>query len=591
MKKIMNRSETMVPEMCAGIALAYPELEFVKRYKIIKKREQNADKVSLISGGGSGHEPAHAGFVGKGMLDAAVCGDIFASPSQIQIYQAIKETAGNAGTLMIIKNYSGDMMNFKNAARLAEEDGISVEYVKVDDDIAVQDSLYTVGRRGVAGTVLVHKVAGAAAEKGYSLKQVKAYAENAVLNTRSIGFAFTSCTVPAKGTPTFSIAENEIEYGVGIHGEPGVSREAMMTADELSKRMTDSLVKELGLSENDEVTVLVNGFGGTPLQELYLFLNSTAKILDEYKIKIYRSFAGNYMTSIDMSGASLTFMKMNSELKSLLDAESDSPAFKVNGPVLPRNYEPFIPAYHSQSENTDQKNHTKGSAKVRQEVLTVDNMIFIVDTMSECIIKNEVPFCELDAYAGDGDFGMSVSKGFRQLRREWNDILEEKVCDIGEFLDACSLIIMECCGGASGPIWGSAFRAAGKAAKGKQKLTAEEFAVLLQEAVTGIQKTGEYSFGRGAVVGDKTLIDALVPCADVWTENAGNKTLKELFQLSADAAVNGAKMTEKIVARMGRAGTVGKRSIGYPDAGAFALGVVFSKIADALIFEETELQK
>ena len=591
MKKIMNRSETMVPEMCAGIALAYPELEFVKRYKIIKKREQNADKVSLISGGGSGHEPAHAGLVGKGMLDAAVCGDIFASPSQIQIYQAIKETAGNVGTLMIIKNYSGDMMNFKNAARLAEEDGISVEYVKVDDDIAVQDSLYTVGRRGVAGTVLVHKVAGAAAEKGYSLKQVKAYAENAVLNTRSIGFAFTSCTVPAKGTPTFSIAENEIEYGVGIHGEPGVSREAMMTADELSKRMTDSLVKELGLSENDEVTVLVNGFGGTPLQELYLFLNSTAKILDEYKIKIYRSFAGNYMTSIDMSGASLTFMKMNSELKSLLDAESDAPAFKVNGPVLPRNYEPFIPAYHTQSENTDQKNHTKGSAKVRQEILTVDNMIFIVDTMSECIIKNEVPFCELDAYAGDGDFGMSVSKGFRQLRREWNDILEEKVCDIGEFLDACSLIIMECCGGASGPIWGSAFRAAGKAAKGKQKLTAEEFAVLLQEAVTGIQKTGEYSFGRGAVVGDKTLIDALVPCADVWTENAGNKTLKELFQLSADAAVNGAKMTEKIVARMGRAGTVGKRSIGYPDAGAFALGVIFSKIADALIFEETELQK
>lgn len=591
MKKIMNRSETMVPEMCAGIALAYPELEFVKRYKIIKKREQNADKVSLISGGGSGHEPAHAGLVGKGMLDAAVCGDIFASPSQIQIYQAIKETAGNAGTLMIIKNYSGDMMNFKNAARLAEEDGISVEYVKVDDDIAVQDSLYTVGRRGVAGTVLVHKVAGAAAEKGYSLKQVKAYAENAVLNTRSIGFAFTSCTVPAKGTPTFSIAENEIEYGVGIHGEPGVSREAMMTADELSKRMTDSLVKELGLSENDEVTVRVNGFGGTPLQELYLFLNSTAKILDEYKIKIYRSFAGNYMTSIDMSGASLTFMKMNSELKSLLDAESDAPAFKVNGPVLPRNYEPFIPAYHTQSENTDQKNHTKGNAKVRQEILTVDNMIFIVDTMSECIIKNEVPFCELDAYAGDGDFGMSVSKGFRQLRREWNDILEEKVCDIGEFLDACSLIIMECCGGASGPIWGSAFRAAGKAAKGKQKLTAEEFAVLLQEAVTGIQKTGEYSFGRGAVVGDKTLIDALVPCADVWTENAGNKTLKELFQLSADAAVNGAKMTEKIVARMGRAGTVGKRSIGYPDAGAFALGVIFSKIADALIFEETELQK
>lgn len=201
MKKIINQPENTVIEMCNGIAMAHPELEFVRKYKIIKKKEINENKVSLISGGGSGHEPAHAGYVGKGMLDAAVCGDIFASPSQIQVYQAIQATASNKGTLMIIKNYSGDMMNFKNAAFLAEEDGIEVDYVRVDDDISVQDSLYTVGRRGVAGTVLVHKIAGAAAEEGWSLAQVKAAAEKAAANVRSIGFGLTSCTVPAKGTP------------------------------------------------------------------------------------------------------------------------------------------------------------------------------------------------------------------------------------------------------------------------------------------------------------------------------------------------------------------------------------------------------
>ena len=231
--------------MCNGIAMAHPELEFVRKYKILKKKDINKNKVSLISGGGSGHEPAHAGFIGKGMLDAAVCGDVFASPSQIQVYQAIKETATDKGTLLIIKNYSGDMMNFKNAAYLASEDGIEVDYVKVDDDIAVEDSLYTVGRRGVAGTVFVHKIAGAAAEMGLSLNEVKSIAQKAIDNVRSLGFAFTSCTVPAKGTPTFDIKDDEMEFGGGIHGEPGIRRESPATADELAKRIVESILKDM----------------------------------------------------------------------------------------------------------------------------------------------------------------------------------------------------------------------------------------------------------------------------------------------------------------------------------------------------------
>lgn len=582
MKKIINRPETVVTEMCKGLVLTNPDLEFVKKYKVIRKKNLDKNKVSLISGGGSGHEPAHAGFVGKGMLDAAVCGDVFASPSQIQVYQAIKETAGDKGTLLIIKNYSGDMMNFKNAAHLAEEDGIQVDYVKVDDDIAVKDSLYTVGRRGVAGTVLVHKIAGAAAEKDGSLKEVKAAAENAISNVRSIGFALSSCTVPAKGTPTFELKENEMEYGVGIHGEPGIQRENIPSADELAKRMTDALAEELNVTQGEEVTVLVNGFGSTPLQELYLFNYAVAKVLHEKNIRIYRSFAGNYMTSIDMLGASLTFMKMNAELKELLDQESEAPAFSVKGHVPEIVLEEEI--RECKEEDLTEESY-KACAEVRNEKITLENIVYMVETMSHCIIKNEIPFCELDSHAGDGDFGMSVAKGFRQLKKEWKELTKEHTSSIGEFLQACSMVIMEHCGGASGPIWGSAFRAAGKKADGKTELTIFEFADMMQEAVTGIQKTGEYSFGRGAVVGDKTLIDALVPCADTWTACADKKeTFEHAFTKAAQAAVQGAKDTEAIAARMGRAGTVGDRSIGYPDAGAYALGVIFTDLKNALVF-------
>ncbi|NIK70367.1 MULTISPECIES: dihydroxyacetone kinase subunit DhaK [unclassified Paenibacillus] len=585
MKKIINQPETLVREMCNGLAMAHPGLEFNSKYKVMKKRDINAAKVTLISGGGSGHEPAHAGFIGKGMLDAAVCGDVFASPSQIQVYQAIKSTASEQGTLLIIKNYSGDMMNFKNAAHLAAEDGIQVDYVKVDDDIAVEDSLYTVGRRGVAGTVLVHKIAGAAAEAGRSLAEVKAAAENAIAHVRSIGFAFTSCTVPAKGTPTFAIGEDEMEYGVGIHGEPGIRREKRISADELAQRMVSELLASLGMSagSTEQIAVLVNGFGGTPLQELYLLNNAVMRELHEKGIAVNKVFVGNYMTSIDMAGASLSIMKLDEQLKQLLNEECDTPAFLVRGGTSgPVSYV----ALEEQATNAKDVSYRVESseeyANVEDGRLSLRNMIYLIDKMSEIIIENEVPFCELDSHAGDGDFGMSVAKGFKQLKAEWKDIVSESE-DIGSFLHACSLIIMEHCGGASGPIWGSAFRAGGKYAEGKTELSVAEVAELLDAVVKGIQATGERSFGRGAVVGDKTLIDALIPYAESWKAAAEAGTeLKAAGIAAAEAAVEGAKQTETIVARMGRAGTVGERSIGYPDAGAYALGVIFTGLSVVL---------
>ncbi|MED3887817.1 dihydroxyacetone kinase subunit DhaK [Priestia aryabhattai] len=583
MKKIINKPENVVIEMCKGMVLAHPELNLIEKYKVIKKEQINKNKVSIISGGGSGHEPAHAGYVGKGMLDAAVCGDVFASPSQIQVYQAIKETASDKGTLLVIKNYSGDMMNFKNAAYLAEEDGIQVDYVKVDDDIAVQDSLYTVGRRGVAGTVLVHKIAGAAAERGYDLSKVKDAAESAIANVKSIGIGLTSCTVPAKGTPTFEIAEDEMEFGVGIHGEPGIRREKIISADELAERMVTALLKEIGIEDGKgEVAVLINGFGSTPLQELYLLNHSVIRELSRRKVTIARTFVGNYMTAIDMAGASISIMKLDENLKSLLSEECDTPALKIKGEVPAVTYDEIIGSVEAPKVSYEVQTNKEYSV-VTENRLTLNNIIFMVDQMSECIIRNEIPFCELDSHAGDGDFGMSVAKGFKQLKAEWHEILENKSNDIGNFLEACSIVIMEHCGGASGPIWGSAFRAAGKNTESKTELTLTEFAEMIQASVKGIQATGERSFGRGAVVGDKTLIDALVPYADTLTSSAAEgESLKHALVKAAEAAVEGAKSTEQIVARMGRAGTVGERSLGYPDAGAHGLGVIFTEVAQVM---------
>ena len=601
MKKIMNTPETFVYDMCHGLAKAHPELEFVEKFKIVKKKEIDPDKVSLISGGGSGHEPAHAGFVGKGMLDCAVCGDVFASPSQIQVYNAIKECATDKGVLLIIKNYSGDCMNFNNAADLArEEDGINVDAVYVNDDIAVKDSLYTVGRRGVAGTVFVHKIAGAAAEQGKSLEEVKAVANKVIANVRSFGFALTSCTPPAKGTPIFEIGDDQIEFGVGIHGEPGRKTEKLQTADELAVRIVKDLIEDLGLKKGEDVALLVNGFGATPLSELYLFNNSVSNALEKEGIGIYKTLVGNYMTSLDMAGASVTVLRLDDEFKALLSYPVSTPALTwgaamseqaayaveaMNAIAKALGVTPAAETAHKDVKTTaktakaakkEAVYEVKGKPEVSETINTAA-FVAIVEKMADVIIENEVPFCDADKM-GDGDFGMSIAKGFRQLKKEW---ATRDKADIGTFLGSCSEIIMEYCGGASGPIWGSAFRYAGKAAAGKDKITLADLADIFQAANKGVYETGKKSFGRGAVVGDKTLVDALKPCADALDAAAKDgKKLREGIALGAEAAVKGAESTKTVVAKMGRAGTVGEKSIGYPDAGAYGLGVIFTELSN-----------
>lgn len=329
MKKLINAVDQVENQMIAGMVKAYPSyLTKLDCGNVVVRTEKKSGKVALISGGGSGHEPAHGGYVGTGMLDAAVAGAVFTSPTPDQIYEGIKAIATDKGVLMVIKNYTGDVMNFEMAREMAEMEGIKVEQVIVNDDVAVDNSLYTVGRRGVAGTVFVHKIAGALAETGASLDEVKKAAEDVIANVRTMGMALRPCTVPASGVPGFELKEDEMEVGIGIHGEPGTHRETIKTADEITDMLLDKILADLDYTDS-ETAVMINGSGATPLMELFIINNRVADVLAEKGIKVYRTFVGEYMTSLEMEGFSLSLLRLNDQMKQLLDAPADTPAFKV----------------------------------------------------------------------------------------------------------------------------------------------------------------------------------------------------------------------------------------------------------------------
>lgn len=329
MKKIINRPEDVVTEMLDGIAYIHNDLvERLDGFDVIVRKAEKSGKVALISGGGSGHEPSHAGFVGQGMLSAAVAGAVFTSPTPDQILEAIKAADEGAGVFMVIKNYSGDIMNFEMAQEMAEMEDIAVDSIVVDDDIAVEDSLYTQGRRGVAGTVLVHKILGYAAEQGKSLEDIKALAEHLVPSIKTIGLALSGATIPEVGKPGFVLEEDEFEYGIGIHGEPGYKKEKLQPSAELAKELVTKLLTDFDAKEGDEFALLINGMGATPLMEQYVFANDVSRLLEDKGIKVAYKKLGDYMTSIDMAGLSLTLVKVEDpEWVTALKAPVTTPAW------------------------------------------------------------------------------------------------------------------------------------------------------------------------------------------------------------------------------------------------------------------------
>jgi dihydroxyacetone kinase-like protein len=329
MKKLINSPDTVVDEALAGMAAAHPDLIRVESPNIVVRRDApRRGKVGVISGGGSGHEPMHGGFVGLGMLDAACPGAVFTSPVPDQMLAATKAVDGGAGVLHIVKNYTGDIMNFEIAAELAQAEGIEVASVVIADDVAVKDSLYTAGRRGVGGTVLAEKIVGGAAEAGADLKTIVALCQKVQDNVRSMGMALTSCTVPAAGKPTFELGDDEMEVGVGIHGEPGRARAKLASADEITAMLATPILDDLPFERGDTVLAFVNGMGGTPLIELYVVFNSLARILEGRGIAIGRSLVGSYITSLEMAGCSITLLRLDDEMTRFWDAPVHTPALR-----------------------------------------------------------------------------------------------------------------------------------------------------------------------------------------------------------------------------------------------------------------------
>lgn len=325
MKKIMNQIESYVDDMMEGMLAANPNIERVEEYHVLK-RKTIEPKVTLVSGGGSGHEPAHAGFLRSGMLDVAVLGQVFTSPTPDQVLKGIQVADQGKGVLLIIKNYTGDVMNFEMAAEMAEMEGITVEKVVVADDVAVENSTYTIGRRGIAGTLFVHKIAGMASLT-QDLSQVKRIAKKVIANTVSIGMSLSACTVPAAKKPNFVLAENEVEVGLGIHGEPGVRREALKTACEHVQDMLAVLDKNMPLTEKDEVAILVNGLGATPLSELYIVNKEVNEQLEAKGIQVIKNDVGTFMSALDMQGFSISILKLDDELKTLILADNHVESF------------------------------------------------------------------------------------------------------------------------------------------------------------------------------------------------------------------------------------------------------------------------
>jgi dihydroxyacetone kinase-like protein len=330
MKKLINKPEDVVKEELEGMQAAHPDLirVDVDLQVIVRNDAPIRGKVGVISGGGSGHEPMHGGYVGRGMLDAACPGAVFTSPVPDQMLAATKAVNGGAGVLHVVKNYTGDVLNFEMAAELGAAEGIEVQSVVTNDDVAVQDSLYTAGRRGVGVTVLLEKIVGGLAETGAPLAQVAALGRKVNNQGRSMGMALTSCIVPAAGKPTFDLGEDEMEIGIGIHGEPGRRRVKLATADEITEMLATPVIEDLGLKAGDRVLAFVNGMGGTPLIELYIVFNALNRILRGRQISIARSFVGSYITSLEMAGCSITLLRLDDELTKYWDAPVHTPALR-----------------------------------------------------------------------------------------------------------------------------------------------------------------------------------------------------------------------------------------------------------------------
>lgn len=554
MKKLINDAAAVVPEMLEGLVRLSPDLVLLARSQVVTRAERGPG-VALISGGGAGHEPAHAGYVGPGLLHAAVAGDVFTSPSTDAVLAAIRAVAGPEGVLLIVKNYTGDRLNFGLAAELARAEGIPAEMVIVDDDVALDAGPYTAGRRGIAGTVLVHKVAGAAAAAGLGLAEVKAEAEAAVAALGTMGVALSPCTVPAAGKPGFTLGDAEVELGLGIHGEAGVRRQPIQPADQLVEVLLDRILAEKGIGAGARVGLLVNNLGGTPVMELMIVARHALGFLEERGVTIARAWAGTFLTAIEMAGCSLSLMTLDDARLARLDAPAAAPAW-----VPGRQPQPCAPAGKERRESPAA---ASGTASPRFEAA--------LRAVAAVLVKAEPHLTALDQAVGDGDLGISLARGAAAAMEALPAL---DLADPPAALATLSGLLRRVLGGTSGPLYAVMLLRASRSLAAGDVADAAAWARAFEEGIAAMMELGD---GRA---GDRTMLDALLPASAAFTATIGSgASVAEALRQAAEAARRGAEATAAMLPRRGRSSYLGARATGHRDPGAEAVALWLDALA------------
>jgi len=569
MKKLIGEPASVVNDMVAGLVRADDRLRRVDGRPVIVRADAQMlaarGQVALISGGGSGHEPAHAGYVGAGMLTAAVLGEVFTSPSVDTVLAAIEAVTGPAGCLLIVKNYTGDRLNFGLAAAIARSRGRMVDMVLVDDDAALAGG-GRVGRRGLAGTVLIHKLAGAAAQEGRPLGEVGAIAQAAITRLRTMGVALSPCTVPIAGKPNFELGAREMELGLGIHGEPGMARLDLEPAPVIVDRMLETILAQ-GTCDpaGDPLVLLVNGLGGTPAMELTIIAGMALAALAERGFRVVRAGVGNYLTALEMAGCSLSLLPVTPGDLMRLDAPTAAPAWQaltVAGETAPL---PMDAAGTGSRDLRGPRLDQRGAAAV--EMLTRS----AIDTLIAC----EADLTELDRKVGDGDLGISLARGAQAVAAELEGLPSD--CPAA-LLDHVSAIVRRSIGGTSGPVSAALFLGmATHLATIEGEIGLPDWTAAVEAGCASIRQIG------GAERGDRTMLDALLPAVEALAEaHREGASAPRALRAAADAAMAGADATAEVAAALGRASYLGDRAIGHPDPGARAVALVLRAMAKRL---------
>jgi dihydroxyacetone kinase len=568
-KKLINDPLQVVSEMIEGLVLADDRLTRIAGENVVLRRDHAehaaSGKVALISGGGAGHEPAHAGYIGQGMLTAAVVGEVFTSPSVDAVLSAILAVAGPAGVLLIVKNYTGDRLNFGLAAELARAAGVMVDVVVVGDDVALDTDDGAVGRRGIAGTVLVHKVAGAAAEAGLSLAEVKQEAQAAIDAVFSMGLGLGACIVPAAGTPGFELSDTEVEYGLGIHGERGAKRGPIARADAMLDTLIDRLLERSGLRAQERVALLVNNLGGTAVQELGIVARHALERMAAAKIEVALVQVGTFLTALEMPGCSLSLMRLDEARRERLLAPASAAAWSV--PTHPVRVITSVPA----------RTVTQTALAVGPAWTSTGHSARFADAIravTAALQKAEHELTDLDSVVGDGDIGLSLARGARGVEVALPEL--DKAHPAAALQTIASILRREL-GGTSGPLYAAfVVRSASHLAERDEVDSAVAWAAAFRAGIEGVQALG------GGKAGDRTMLDALIPAADAMDAAVGRgDTAPAILQAAIKAAHAGVDATKQMRPRLGRSSYLGDRALGHADPGAFAVALWLEAIGSA----------